>query len=825
MNRLRKILANEHPPMLSALVWLRVAGVLLTLMTIGLAVVLATITRNNFETIGLYIDYVNLASTRLNYKASALLASQNLMFYGRSWVNMSEDTVNLQRAHIRGNTTAFIDTHMLMRSLEREADTSWAWTTRYVTMLNPALPAGATYSQYTVINQLEIGLAFAALMSYLSSSSTMPDSAYVAYSDGCALGEPHLASMNVDYMRGGNGHEVLAAAVQFGFDGILSKLNSVGETQFQVFLGMILTTGFVAFIIFVPIIVRLDLAGDRIMLQFVAIPAPVRKVLFETAAKRMHLLRRDYADEDDDSDNDADFDLDSEKVQVNDIETMVAGDEAGGATIDEDDDGSGSNGALALALLDVPNDASTVLSGESALSRSLPAIGEVDVAAAVNSTLIASSKNVPLTAKAARKRALRLATSSYRKNASTFFKLMFRFVSPLLLLVILFSTVYFTFLTQEKKMQELSSIVVAAGVRASCSRQAVVDLRKLSSLTTDAYYIYRSFFFTMSALDCVRVQVQLLGSGTISPIIADMPFVPFVGSPENGLPSSLSAATTVIVHDAMYGNACTFLEEHSEADFFNVSRCEEFGGGILKLGLAATAEMWWTEGYTVADRQLKGVFRENRLFEGRGWSLHTKDFNYSTVVCEVALGCSPNVLSPPLRTGIMGPTFISDPSYKGDVPDTALPGDGTTFLVAGTGPYWVSTEINSVGVKFMEESDALYLTPGLRALERIYLAEARNSSESFLTFITLFVPFFVSLFTLITLVWFLPETTRENRSMQTKRAMLLYLPIIVVSKIKSIKRLVDDIISGDAAASLGNAQTVMSSTTGKRSNSSKVRPR
>ena len=54
---------------------------------------------------------------------------------------------------------------------------------------------------------------------------------------------------------------------------------------------------------------------------------------------------------------------------------------------------------------------------------------------------------------------------------------------------------------------------------------------------------------------------------------------------------------------------------------------------------------------------------------------------------------------------------------------------------------------------------------------------------------------------LLIVLYFLPETSRENKRMQTKRAMLLYLPIFVVSKIRSIRELIRDIVSAEAGVS------------------------
>ena len=546
MNRLRKILSVEHPPMTSVLSWLRGTGMLLVLMAILLAIILSTVTRDNFMAIDLIVVYAELASGRLNSKASALLAAQNLIFDGRGWINLTDNERLIQREHIVGNVTDFVSTHLEMRNMRREPETSWAWTTSecerevflaffvlrslpppplprtlgYITMLNPEFPPGATYLQTSVLNMFEVGLSFASLMTFLASPETMPDSAYHAYSNGCDLGESHIAAMNTDFMRGGNGHEILAASVQIGYSQIINSLVAVTETQTNVFIGMILTVGFVAFAIFAPIIIRLDMVADRIMRQFVAIPAPVRKVLFETTSRRMQMLRRDYADSDDDSDDN----LDDEE------EEPTAGGGGGGASAankvgghDDDDDDTG---RLSMALHEVTKngsggDSDSVDSRGSAFQR--------------NNTIDDAIGAAFRVTRLARK------TRLHTKDSSTLIILLLKFISPLLILVILFSSVFATFSQEALKTKTLSAILVSAGVRASCARQAIVDLRKMTSMTVDEDYKDRSFFYTMSSLDCVRTQVRLLGSGNIDPIIADLPFTPFTEMPENGLPSFLSA--------------------------------------------------------------------------------------------------------------------------------------------------------------------------------------------------------------------------------------------------------------------------------------------
>lgn len=174
-----------------------------------------------------------------------------------------------------------------------------------------------------------------------------------------------------------------------------------------------------------------------------------------------------------------------------------------------------------------------------------------------------------------------------------------------LILVILFSTVYGTFTRQAAQTRSVVSLVVAAGVRASCGRQMFVDLQKLEYLTTDANYITRSFFFVMSSLDCVRTHTRLLSYGTVDPSIASKDYVPFVGTPENGAPSYLSPATSATAYQAMFGNACPFLKSTAaDPAAFNYTACMTFGNGVLQLGLAATIDLWWQTGCVLVGTRL-----------------------------------------------------------------------------------------------------------------------------------------------------------------------------------------------------------------------------
>jgi hypothetical protein len=152
----------------------------------------------------------------------------------------------------------------------------------------------------------------------------------------------------------------------------------------------------------------------------------------------------------------------------------------------------------------------------------------------------------------------------------------------------------------------------------------------------------------------------------------------------------------------------------------------------------------------------------------------------------------------PLESGTLAPSFLSDPSYIGDVPETAFVNDGIHNISNGSTPYWTGYEYHTPWMEELEQADALYITPGLLALSELYNDEAMASISAYLTFTGYFIPVFASVFVLVMLVWFLPETIRENKAMQAKRSMLLYLPPIVITRFSFIRTAIDNIVSSES---------------------------
>lgn len=309
----------------------------------------------------------------------------------------------------------------------------------------------------------------------------------------------------------------------------------------------------------------------------------------------------------------------------------------------------------------------------------------------------------------------------------------------------------------------------------------------------------------MAGFDCVRSHTRLLAFGTIDPGIASKSYSPHVGSaPESGRKSSFSSATTSEAYEAMFGDTCTFLSgsRYVSDDFkqhFNATECRFFDGGVLQQGLTAAVEMWWAMGYLAADRALRLKFNatEEALVNGTGYVIPAHAFNYTGVTCEAAKYCTPGLVVMPSATALE-PTHTSDPDYAGDLSEydvAALPSDAEHSSIA--------EQLNSKENEFLLLSDELYVTPALIALFKMYSEEASTMTSTYLIFLNIFTPTFMTCFVLLMGLWFLPQTVAENRAMQTKRGMLLYVPVFVLHRIRALRDIIANVIAEDAAASMG----------------------
>ena len=307
---------------------------------------------------------------------------------------------------------------------------------------------------------------------------------------------------------------------------------------------------------------------------------------------------------------------------------------------------------------------------------------------------------------------------------------------------------------------------------------------------------------------------QLLVYGTTAlstyPFQGDTPYAAYSAAVESGTTTVLSSGDSALVYSAMFGDACAFI---GASDFvapgFNMARCRVFGGGVLTQGLLALVDRWYQQSYIEAEINLRAFFwngtdpatNVSYLSEGYGWIIPSDDYNYSDIACTPPClhknfdlpcsGCAP-----------LAPTFVPDAFCGGtsffdcstyQPPPAPMPFPGTL-------PLWVGDILNDDGTQFVLEADAMYLTPGFRALAQVYADTASANSAQVVSFLLVFVPVWLFLLLLYICLVFVPLVFRLNMEIQTKRGMLLLLPLEVVAHVKALRELIESISSKDRRA-------------------------
>lgn len=410
-----------------------------------------------------------------------------------------------------------------------------------------------------------------------------------------------------------------------------------------------------------------------------------------------------------------------------------------------------------------------------------------------------------VTAKAESRGRAKAAVALYRKSSASFIALALRFLSPLIILEILFVAIYLTFSTTSAKAVALASVSAAANIRASCGRNALADLVKLLYLQTDPVHIQAAYLDTFQAASCVLDNTALLAFGTAPPTLTAA-YAKYTPAVENGGASVLSAADAATAYAAMFGNACLFIAAAARSSDFDVPACESFSSGVVRLGLGALSNAWAARIALLSDAKLRTFYSSASLGDGAGWIVPTAQFNYSTVRCASPLGarqgCHPLTLIKGAHDDgtLQEPSPVSDSHWEGDVNASLLPAS----IPAGGVPTNIAASFASDDFKWLT-NNLLYMTPGFRALCVIYNNAAQTTILNYVEFLTTFSASWLSFFAVVIFFFFLPSVDMKNADVHTTRSMLLYLPVPVVQRVTSILALVDDIIAknNDSLAVVG----------------------
>lgn len=335
----------------------------------------------------------------------------------------------------------------------------------------------------------------------------------------------------------------------------------------------------------------------------------------------------------------------------------------------------------------------------------------------------------------------------------------------------------------------LVAVSTSATARATCSREVVVDLFRLLMTHAQHETALIDFDTLKDSRDCVAYWERLLQFGSHEeeergPSAAATPVV------ETGSFWLFDQPTNDDIYNLLFANACPYLTTLA-AGRFDTARCEAFGGGILKQGLAATVAEFSRRATVIGDRRVRTKLIVNDT-QMNGFIVPTASYNYTADQQCTHGWCT-------------RPEFTFETDHP--LPRPRLPPEGFVGDVPadwpnappGVTPFNIADEFSSADMEFIREADAFYVTPALFDLAAKYSAIASDTIVSCQRFLVIFVGVFASSFVLYMMMW-PSQIRRTHMDILAKRAIILFIDPEVVQHVRSIRKLVQQILAADTDA-------------------------
>lgn len=759
--RLRRSFFDTNKPLLPGLYYLRLVGLLVTVLAIALSVAIAFLTVSSFKSYSSNVNYVTQGAERMLRLFNAVVNVQDLHFAAKGWVplraNASGSTLPDEmalRQYARQNMTEFLMLHRSMYSTIQQTTASSTYTRPYVMSILFDQPDAPPSGAQVVTNLFEAGVMVAKQIGQAAASP------FVSLANDS---QPYVAFTFINSLPGGVPHETLHASLEYGFTLSEQSAASVQQQQVWIYGIMMVVLAIIAFAIFLPILTKIEAAKDAIAVKFLELPILVRRALYQQALKRFKTIRRSYVTDDDEEDGDTD--------------ATSSGDEKQGPTLIEDTFGNAEMG----------NDQGSI-EGDIDWTRLLRTAGTSASTPGASRRGHASSMSTKSSKASSRPSKPR---KTYSKSAWSFLILIGQFIGPLLALAAFFTCIFAMSTIYLKRLTILASIAAAATSRASCSRELIMDVQRLMSVNADRSYMANTFGFVVDTADCIQYWQRLMQYGADSVQDAEVraEYARVLPVVETGTSPYLSTDGNAAVYDLMFTNACPYLAQ-ALGSGFDLARCQAFGSGILTQGLQAGVLEYTRRVSMLAHQRM----RMRTVINDTAWHaflLPESSYNYS------ADSCGDKCMDVQMyedNTHIIGPPPLPDPDYEGDVPPDFLVSGAAP---AGTVPTTFSEMFQSEDVKFLRDADALYITPALYTLAQYYSSNTADTVNFIIFFEYVFVATFLSAFVLFMVLAYWPQIHRTQAEISTKRSVLLYLPPEVVAHVKAIRKLVQEILSAE----------------------------
>lgn len=639
-------------------------------------------------------------------------------------------------------------------------------------------------------------------------------------------------------------HEELHASTMAGFSVSMESAESLKAMLIWVYVSMAGILLLVALCIFLPILCNIESSKDAIVVRFVELPLQARRMLYLRAVRRTRTLKRNYLSNDEDEDDDEDEEEEGAAAaligQVAGVEAAGTGQggesgedaanqqdlEGGGDAMPfgEDEDGEANFDWQAV----LGSQSMRSVSRGTTLSRSASRSPSRSVSTKFGASGSASVAPMPSGSRrgqaALAKKKKGATERPYRKSSRSFLVLVLRFIGPLLCLLIFFSVIFGVSMVELESVVGLSSAAMAANLRAMCAREYQMDLRKVVSDYAPRSFLLDIYIGVLDVGEWMLYNSELLQFGVPANAASRGQYVDTTPPLESGTSSYLTAEESETVNSVMFSDACPFLAASLPDALYDpytgkeritkeqyLQRCRSFGNGMIQEGMQAFMKEYIRKMNTLADRRFRARLGPRTLgLEDHGLLIPKSVYNYTVELSRVNGDEDATVFDAYAdRSQPLPPPRVPDiDAYDGDF--TFNPNDGslvptddtvnlTQLIAAGVhlANYSVRDELNSEALTWILEADQLYLTPGLAAVADVYSTATANGIATLQSFLIIFSASYLSAFVLFMALVFLPQVSRANVDVISKRNVLLYVPVEVAAY-PPIKRLIKDILAADA---------------------------
>lgn len=808
--RLRRVLSERQNALLPALLWLRRAGLLVSVLTVVLAIVLVVVTSVNYTS---YANNMEISRTAAALMESALRMGEAVrqMVLGASGLLTlsAADTVTLYY-ELKEETRQFNEYRAELYAFAQSISDDIYTKVNTVTMV---------YSVNAVT-----GALIAATHNVTVNQACMEFAAHAQVVASLPLSNVTVTVPSVQYilqatLSGSSIHGVLFDSVRQWFEESVNSKDAVILMQRAVYIAMSVLLLVLAVGVFLPVLVFVDRAKDEVIRKFTDLPRPV--LLRLRAVAEASVKKVTQADEEDD---DGGGGANSDEAEGSDNEgggRRGVADDAG----EWEDVGDNESAADWESLFKGGGSASSSRwrrgrSGRDASSRdasgkdgasdggdsesvgrgggggrvaspTTPVVrrgeaGGGDLGAASSPPAMAVVATPSVGSAGFRSGAMSHFSSRgsltgstrgirFKKSMRPLCMLSVRFVSPLVALFIFFTVMYFVALSALVKALALSSISLGSNIRGMLIMDVVSMTRKTvrtaGNGTSDAI---EGFATTTLAVvdDLRRVHEFLMFGGT-----APYPGLETAGLAGVGDSPLLTSSSNNMVGHLLLDNLCTVLRDTRPEVFTRDSTA-------VAQYLAASGTNMSVADFTA------GINVLYNTPEGRYTACTTLKDGVLTHGLHGALAAYYEI-----TTYLVGRRLAANvgPDFRGTI--TVTQADGSTLVQ----PYSVATEMTRSDMEALRLAGFLFGPQASFAVGDVYATAGLDTVNGFILFESVFATVFLSAFVCFVAFYYLPAIDAENRDIRKQRTLLLLLPPQIFRMSRDMRHLLGEFISASDA--------------------------